>query len=170
MQHDPIAILIDTCLTYIRTHFYADKARRDYHRDEQSLTKAIARYGYACAQRHWLFEPLEIQQDIIALLRKTVDRADQIQYLPIYLEKAIDRHIGERAEELSAKAKAKKEVPALVQKKLHGTQVVVIEQIPAVQVLCTVYEDLRQRQQQARAKRKAITHAKTKEQQEPTLL
>jgi hypothetical protein len=167
---DPVAVLVDTCLTYIRTHFYQDKPTRDYHRDEPALMKAIARYGYLCHQRHWEFEPLEIQKDLIALLRNLLGRMDEIKYLPIYLEKAIDRHIGLRAEELSAKAKAKKQVSAIVSKEMDGKQVVVIKEATTTEKLSTLYADLALRKAERRAERKAAQAAKKAETKELTLL
>jgi len=168
VEIDPIAVLIDTCLTYLRTHFYQDAPKRSYHRDEQALVKAIARYGHECHRRGWEFEPLEIQKDVIKVIRTMLDRADEIQYLPIYLEGAIDRHIRLRAEELSAKAKAKKTVPALVAKKLDGVQVAVIEKKTTVETLSDVWKGIRTRQHQRRTER--TVHTKESDKKELSLL
>jgi hypothetical protein len=167
---DQVVILIDTCLTYVRTHFYQDKPSHDWHRDERQLTKAIARYGYECHQRGWEFEPMEIQRDIIRLLFKMSEQQEGIKYLPVYLEAAIDKHIRTRAEELSALAKAKKSVPALVAKRVNGVQVAVIEHKPAVQILNDVYEGLKAKQKAARQARKAQATEQKQQPKELTLL
>jgi hypothetical protein len=97
--------LIANVLDKIRRDFYRDRAR-EYKRDERALMKTIARYGYECNQRGWYFEAQFIYQDLLKLLLAIRTAEADIQYLPVYLEGAIDRHLRQRAEEFSAQAKA----------------------------------------------------------------
>jgi hypothetical protein len=97
---------INRCLTIIREKFYHDKPERIFFRDRTALTKAIARYGYACSQRGWEFDSVFVTRAVMATLVR-IDDTD-IQYLPVYLEQAIDRSVGQRAEELNAQDKRNK--------------------------------------------------------------
>jgi hypothetical protein len=99
--------LIETVLRRIWEEHYAHTGRhRDFFRDEQALTRSIARYGYECHNRGWEFEPEQIWAEIMRVL-DTMRRADlEVRtWFPIYLEASIDRHLRLRADELSAEAK-----------------------------------------------------------------
>lgn len=134
--------LISETLLRVRRAFYAGRVR-EFKRDERALTRAIARYGYACAQRGWSFGVREIEAELAALLLRIREQRADIRYLPVYLEGAVDRHIRLRAEELSARAKR---TAPHVNRVLAGVQTVtaVIEPSP-VEVLALLYRDLRAR-------------------------
>lgn len=102
--------LIAQVLDTLRRNFYTDKQSgavriRDFMRDERQLIKAIATYGYECNQRGWQFQADFIYQELMKLLLQIRTQEPDIDYLPVYLAGAIRRHIGQRAEELSARAK-----------------------------------------------------------------
>ena len=97
---------IDRCLTIIREKFYHDKPERIFFRDRTALIKAISRYGYACTLRGWEFDAFFVTRSIIYTLTRI--SSEDIQYLPVYLEQAIDRSVGQRAEELNAQDKRNK--------------------------------------------------------------
>jgi hypothetical protein len=154
-----VADLIARCLSAIRSQFYEDQAPRNFHRDERALTKAIARYGYVCNERGWQFDELHVTRAIVDLLPKI--KPPDRQYLPTYLENCIDRHVRQRAEELSAKAKATPNRLAIVLKAASAmatateAAAVVTPRAPsATEQLDQIYRDL------ARRKRTAVKQAK----------
>lgn len=134
--------LISLILGSIRGQFYSDRPR-EFMRDERALTKAIARYGYECAHRSWHFQPQAILRDLANLLNE-IKRADlQIGYLPVYLEGAVRRHIGQRAEELQAQART---IEPRLTKIVSGVKgVEAVREPSAVDILATVYRDLKSR-------------------------
>lgn len=146
--------LIAEVLSLVRNQHYADRVR-EFKRDERSLTKAIARYGFECERRGWLFEPRFIFRELAGLLLKIKTSGIEIKYLPVYLEGAVDRHIRLRAEELAEEAKAKRAVPVLMRRAVAGVQPVQVVAPTAVEVLATVYRDLKSRQRTQRRTRAA---------------
>ena len=158
--------LIAMVLLSIRNQFYDGSepkwGARAFARDEKALTKAIARYGYACNERGWRFEAEAILKDLMGLLQEVKKRAADIGYLPVYLQGAVDRHVGQRAEELSARAKAQKATPKLVEQAVGGVQAVVVVEKSGTEVLAEVYRDLAKQKRVQRAQRQL----KTKEKQE----
>lgn len=137
--------LISDLLRRIRSLDRYHGRDREFKRDERALMKAISRYGYACAERGWHFQPNEILGDLVALLRQIVNQNADIKYFPIYLEGCVDKHIRTRAEELNARAKAAKATPRLVEKTLADKSVVRVVEPTAVELLATVYRDLKTR-------------------------
>jgi hypothetical protein len=132
--------LIDLVLGSISGQFYADHVR-SFLRDKRALTKAIARYGYECHQRGWEFDSKHILQAIMRLLQE-IKRSDaDIDYLPTYLDGAVKRHIGQRAEELSAKAKSVKPKVAQIVRNTQAVQA--IREPSATEILAAVYKDLK---------------------------
>jgi hypothetical protein len=102
-----VSELIDQVLQSIARDFYGETRIREFMRDRTPLMKAIARYGYTCTQRGWSFEVPHILKEVMEVLISMRDKQAEIKWLPKYLEGAIDRHIRQRAEELSAQAKVK---------------------------------------------------------------
>jgi hypothetical protein len=145
--------LIADLLRRIRSLDQYQDRPREFRRDERALTKAIARYGYACNERGWQFQPNEILGDLVALLRQIVEQNADIGYFPVYLEGAIDKHIRVRAEELNARAKAAKRPSAVARQIIQGTQVVRVIEPTAVELLDTIYRDLKARRKIARPAR-----------------
>jgi hypothetical protein len=148
--------LITEVLSAIRSQFYADRPR-DYKRDEQALTMAILRYGHECEQRGWEFETDHILRELMELL-KDIKTRDSFRYLPTYLHGAIGRHIGQRAEELSAKAKC---IPPKVAKLVGDVRKVeAVREATATQICSAVYLDMarlkKQRRRPMRAKQEEL--------------
>ena len=142
--------LIANLLGVLRNQFYAD-APREFLRDERQLTKAVARYGYECNQRGWHFEPQFIQDDLLKLLNEIKRTGADIGYLPVYLEGAVDRRVRQRAEELSAQAKANK-LPNAVKKLMRGLEVVEAVREPThCETLGLLWQQLAKRKQATRA-------------------
>jgi hypothetical protein len=149
-----VSALITRCLSAIRAQFYESKPA-SYCRDERALTKAIARYGYACNERGWQFDELHVTRAIVDLLPKI--KPPHTQYLPTYLESCIDRHVRQRAEELNEKNKATPNRLAIALKAAKGmadaTEAVaaVAPRAPsATEQLDTIYRDLARRKRAAR--------------------
>jgi hypothetical protein len=94
---------IDRCLVAIRDQFYDEDRPRDFLRDRTALIKAVARYGVECERRGWRFDEIHIVQAILKLLPQI--KPPDHQWLPVYLEKCIDRHVGQRSEELQAESR-----------------------------------------------------------------
>lgn len=124
--------LIANVLDNLRRHFYTTEAghfrAHEFKRDEHQLIKAIATYGHECNQRAWNFECDFIHREMMELLLKIRTSGADIQYLPVYLQGAIRRHLGTRAEELSAKAKA---LPARIANAMATVRVGVNVQRPS---------------------------------------
>lgn len=141
--------LIDLILASIRNQFYADDIR-SFKRDERALTKAISRYGYECHQRGWDFETNHILHALLKLLNDIKRSGADIRYLPTYLDGAVKRHIGQRAEELSALAKS---IPKNIAKIVKRTQKVeAVREPSATEILATVYRDLKRRKPRPKSK------------------
>lgn len=131
--------LITEVLNLVRNHFYADRVR-EFKRDERALMKAILRYGYECNQRGWQFDVPFIFRELSELLQKIRTGNADIQYLPIYLDGAIKRHIGLRAEELSAKAKS---LPINTARLVAGLKTVeAVRETSAVEICAAVFKEL----------------------------
>jgi len=143
--------LIERVCTSIRQQFYADLPPRLWHRDRTEIIRAIARYGYVCDQRGWHFDAPAILRDLLALLRHIHSHHSDINYFPVYLRSAIDRHLGTRAEELSSAAKA---LPSRVQRAVASVSptATVIRQTDT-EVLAALYRDQSARRRRARARR-----------------
>jgi hypothetical protein len=146
--------LIASVLANLRQHFYTNAdtgalRAHDFKRDERQLIRAIATYGYECDQRGWQFQADFIYQDLMALLLQIRTSGADIGYLPIYLQGAIRRHLGQRAEELSAAAKA---LPARVHQVLSaiGDRPSAIVQPSDVEIFTQVYRGLAKIQRQRR--------------------
>jgi hypothetical protein len=151
--------LIEDVLRRIRSTDRYHGRDREFLRDRTALTKAIARYGYACNERGWHFQPNEILGDLVALLRDIVNKNAPIGYFPVYLEGAVDRHIRTRAEELNERARKSKLPAALVPKIVSGTQVVRVIEPTSVELLDAIYRDLKARRKAARQVKPARTRA-----------
>lgn len=134
--------LINEVLNNLRNQFYADRLR-EFERDKRALMKAISRYGYECEQRNWQFDACFIFQEIMSLLKDIRIKGADIVYLPIYLEGAIDRHIRQRAEELSAQAKQLRPRIALIVDKCQPLQA--IRELTDTEVLGKLYNSLRKK-------------------------
>jgi hypothetical protein len=136
--------LITDLLRRIRSTDWYHGRDREFKRDERALLKAIARYGYACNERGWSFEPDQIFQDLVALLRQIVNQQADVKYFPIYLEGAVDKHIRVRAEELNARSKQARAVARLASQVVVDTQVVRVVAPTAVETLDALYRQLKQ--------------------------
>lgn len=136
--------LINDLLRRIRSTDWYHGRDREFKRDERALLKAIARYGYACNERGWAFEPDQILQDLLGLLRQIVNQQADVKYFPIYLEGAVDKHIRVRAEELNARAKQARAVARLASQMVVDTQVVRVVAPTAVETLDALYRQLKQ--------------------------
>ena len=143
--------LIEEVLNSIRNHWYADRIR-EFKRDERALMRAILRYGYECDQRGWPFDVPFIFGELMTLLKKIRTTDADIKYLPVYLDGAVKRWIGGRAEELSARAKT-------IRVQTHRTvaalgRVEAIHEPTGVEVCAAVFKALRKRPHRPAAKAK----------------
>lgn len=137
-----VSDLICTLLGNIRNQWYADRVR-EFKRDERALMKAVARYGHECHQRGWDFAPADIQRDLLGLLQEIKRTGGDINYLPVYLDGAVCRHIGQRAEELQAGAiRTGRYISKIV---ANSQQVEVVRQTGACEILSILYMDLKRR-------------------------
>jgi hypothetical protein len=134
-----IETLIHDTLRDIRLRFYGDRTR-EYCRDRQALTKAIARYGFACDTRGWDLEPEYIQRDIIALLKQIQQQGGAKGYLPVYLEGAIDRHVRLRAEQIQDAAH---KLDGRVARTISGVRVAPETRLNTTETLAALYKSLR---------------------------
>jgi hypothetical protein len=136
-----VAELIREVLDYIRRGFYSGRVR-EFLRDQRALTKAIARYGYACDERGWDFSVPDLQAELHGILIRVLEHRADIRYLPVYLEGAVDRHVRCRAEELSLRARRVGVVAPEIVSRLRVQRV---RDPKPVEILAAVYRDLRRR-------------------------
>jgi hypothetical protein len=162
-----IEIALGACSRFKR--YQGDVGRIRFAREQNSLIKAIARFGHVATQRGWNFDASEVINPILEVIRSLQGRESEIKtWLPQYLECAIDRHIRMRAEEYSEAAKIKKTTGVLVKEATIGMQVVVERQVSHMEVLAAAYGDRHQVIQQhihaarvrAASKKPAATAAK----------
>ncbi len=132
--------LISETTSQIYRLWYRDRPVHEFKRDERHLTQSIARYGYECERRNWQFDALAIRKELMTLLLKIKTQEANFKYLPIYLEGAVDRHIRYRAEELSAQAKT---ISRHVAKLVKSVQPGDVRQLTDVEILATLYKDLK---------------------------
>jgi len=148
--------LITEVLNSIRNHWYAERVR-EFKRDERALTRAILRYGFECEQRGWHFDGPFIFGELMSLLKKIRTSEADIKYLPVYLDGAVKRWIGGRAEELSAKAK---NIRVQTHKVVAGLERVTVQrELTDVEVCAKVFRSLARSQRRkapAGAKQEAL--------------
>lgn len=148
--------LMANVLDKIRRDFYDGNtpSPRDhaFNRDRRALMRAIATYGHECNNRGWNFDVEFIYMQLMKLLLDIRTADAEIKYLPVYLEGAIKRHIGQRAEALSAKAKAIENIIDRVKSKLPPATTPPAAREPSpVEVLSQVYRGIKIIQRQRRA-------------------
>jgi len=152
-----VADLIEDVLRALHRDFYADRPR-EFFRDQYALTRAIARYGVECHSRGWEFLADSIRDDLLLLLKQIRKNKADINYLPVYLEGAVDRHVRLRAEELSAAAKITRNIS---QKVVAGIKPAAVREATAVETLAALYHA----QRRAKAHRKSSLNPIVKEKQ-----
>ena len=156
--------LIANVLDNLRRNFYTHDGHvrtHEFKRDERQLIKAVSRYGHECNQRGWQFDCDFIYHDLTQLLLKIRTSGADIKFMPVYLDGAINRHIGQRAEELSARAKA---MPTRIANVISGMKPVeLIREPSAVEVFSNVFKGIN------RINRARKTKRDTKERQETLL-
>lgn len=143
-----VAELVNQVLDLIANQFECYQLRvRDFMRDRPALMKAIARAGYKCEQNGWQMDAQEIKTVLLTVLNDIKLRQDRINNLPIYLDGAIGRHLGQKAEEYSARQKARHSVraaPVIVRDSLDGvTLVSAIREKTATETLSELYVQLK---------------------------
>jgi len=135
-----LEIALGACETFER--YRGDLGKLRFLRERNSLVKAVSRFGYECHRRGWDFSAEEIVNPILEVIRSIRGRESEIKtWLPIYLERAIDRHVRIKSEEYSAAAKAKKSPAYLVPKIVGTTQQVVIREPTQMECLAAAYGD-----------------------------
>ena len=90
--------------------FYKGKSSKEACRDTVAITKSIARYGFLCKERGWLFNAGDIEEHIGQILTKMSGYSDVIKYFPVYLDRSIDQWVMKKAEQYSAEARAMENV------------------------------------------------------------
>lgn len=144
--------LIHNVLGAVRNQFYCDLPERDFARDLRYLEAAVATYAYECQQRGWLFQADFLQKELLGLLHSFKRSGVEVQWMPLYLQNAIRRHIGQRAEELQAAARS---VPKAATRIVNGVKPMVVLEKSDTEVLATLYNDVRRMRRQSLAARKA---------------
>ncbi len=143
--------VILSVLRAIRNQWYADRVR-EYKRDEPALLKSIVRWGHECASRGWEFDGDAIRRDIMGILHQIQRANAPIQYLPVYLEGAITRSIGQRAEELQAAARS---VERNVSKIVAGVKgVEAVRRVGVAEAMAEIYRATARRARGRRSKTK----------------
>lgn len=153
-----VAQLIEHVLRKIAEAFYRDRAQ-DFMRDKRALTKAIARYGVECHARGWDFHPETISTDICTLLKQIKQQKNDIAYLPVYLEGAVDRSIRLRADELSEKHKR---IANIVAGTAGGLKPAAIREPTTVEILAALHADMKKQDRARKAAKLALKKAPIK--------
>lgn len=133
--------LLTLTLARIHKQFYTGR-QNDFFRDQRALVKAIARYGYECAQRNWHIEPRAIYQDIHKLLTSIAGRRTEFEYLPVYLDEAVRSHVNRRAEEISELSRSQA-VNRKVRQVMRDTQLVAQVEPTSVDVLGQLFTQIK---------------------------
>jgi len=145
--------LIDSILNRLRNQLYCDLSPHDFQRDRPFLINAIGTYGHECRQRGWEFDVPFLYRELCQLLMSFKRYNVEIKYVPLYLQRAIKRHIGQRAEELKAAALT---IGPKIQKITRGLTVVEAVREPSpVELLAAVYGDITKLRKRAAAERRA---------------
>jgi hypothetical protein len=92
----PAGGVIARILNQIRLLHYKDDPVFWKHR--MHLVKAITRFGFECSKRGWDLDEATVCNTIINVVAKA--KHSEIDFLPAYLQSAIDRLVGQKAEEL----------------------------------------------------------------------
>lgn len=164
---EQIADLIQTLLGAIRGQFYADRTR-EFMRDSHALRQAIARYGAECSMRGWQFNPQFVLKDILELLNAVKRQGtESVQYLPKYLEGAIDRHVKLRAEKLHEEARDPANLCLGITRKISPVQVV--QERSPMEILGLVY-GAEKKTHDAKLKARQKVVEKPTHEEEPRLL
>jgi hypothetical protein len=157
--------LITRVLHMLHGQFYCDLPRSAFHRDEKYLIAAIGTYGHECRQRGWEFDAQFMYEELCSLVRSFMKSGAEPRWMPLYLQTAIRRHIGERAEELNARGKASRSVPATVRTIVDGLKVVTaIREPSATDLMSSVYRDVRKLWSANAAARRVKTAAERRQQ------
>ena len=138
--------LLHHCLGEIYRQHYGEQRVREFHSQKNHLIKAISRYGHVCSQRGWHVEADRICTDILTVLNK-IKRTD-FDFLPAYLERAIDGHVRQRGEEIRARAQNARRH---VQRVISGVEKVVVVEPTAVEVLAMVHKEMQQKTRERKA-------------------
>lgn len=145
------ADLITNVLDAIRGQFYADRPR-EFSRDYQHLQRALSWWGKECHARGWDFDAPFIQKDILELLNQIKRSGAEIGWLPKYLEGAIRKRIGVRAEELSAAWKSLGARTGRALKKVEGGVVSVVIEPTATEILSALHHDMKRAARERKVK------------------
>jgi len=143
--------LIATVLQVLCNQWYCDQRRGAFERDERYLIAALATYGKECADRGWHFDAPAIQRELLGLLQSFKRSGVEPHWMPIYLQNAIRRHIGQRAEELHAAARS---IPNCTARVVNGVKPVVLIEKSATELLALMYADVRKLKRQNQAVRR----------------
>jgi hypothetical protein len=84
----------------------------------------------------------------MTVLREVKTRQADVKYLPVYLDGAIGRHLGQKAEEYSAAQKARgiKRLANVITRTVDGVErVEAVREKSATETLAALYHDLRLR-------------------------
>lgn len=154
------AELTATVLDNLRRNFYTDansghERTREFKRDERQLIRAIATYGHECNQRGWNFQADFIYQDLMNLLLQIRKSGADIGYMPVYLEGAIKRHLGLRADELNQRAKSMANRLSKVMVQIGTPASNPVRQPSAVEVFSELYRGIGKIQRARKSKKKA---------------
>jgi len=136
------AELVLNVLGAIQGQFYPDRPN-EFGRDYQALRRALNWWGHECHQRGWDFDAAFIQKDLLTLLNEIKRSGADIKWLPKYLEGAIRKRIGVRAEELSAAWKSRGARTGRALKTIQDGVVVAIIEPTATEVLAILHQQAR---------------------------
>ena len=143
-NNEKVAELIAALMSMIQKQFYQDRLGY-FLRDQTALLRAISCYGYECDQRGWEFDVPHLRAELFGLLNSIRKNKTDFKYLPAYLNSAIRRHIGQRAEELSDQAKS---IPSKVAKIVTDAKtkiVTAVREPSATEILAILHRDTKKR-------------------------
>ena len=156
--------LISRVLDMLQGQFYCDLPRSAWYRDEKYLVAAIGTYGHECRQRGWEFSAEFICGELTRLIRSFMKSGVEPRWMPVYLQNAIRQHIRERADELNAQGKVGRG-PAAILQALVGDlkRVEAVREPSAIDLMASVYRDVRQLRREGAAARRAQPASKDKQ-------
>lgn len=159
---DQFNTTVEALLTRCWRGYYETRGNgeREFQRDLPRLRLGILRYGKECSDRGWEFDLDHFERALVALLNDLLPRADNIKFLPLYLESAVRRHIDQRAEELNLKNKRDAGLDHVVgnvlkkMKRVEGDIVTVFNDTAATEMAAQLWKQMKEH-----ARRKARDNA-----------
>lgn len=161
-----VSELIGRILEMLETQFYCEQPVSHWGRDFPYLMAAIGTYGWECQERGWELDVDFIYRDLCGILLSFKRSGTEVKWMPNFLQHTIRQHIREHAEELQRTAQASG-VAREVRRIEDAVRPVVIVEKTAVEMMGSIYKDVRQMR---RERQKAVKQSRGERKKQGSLL